>query len=825
MVEHYVTFRFGDFELDSAAYELRSKGRRIRLASQPMDVLLLLVERSGQLVPREDIRKRLWGDEVFVDVDAGIRTAVLKIRQALHDSGGTSRYLETVTGKGYRFVAPVATLPSATQSLRVQSVAALASDARPHNLPADLTSFVGRDRELGELRALLDTTRLLSLTGPGGVGKTRLATRLLSELTSTAPGGVWLIDLAPLTSPDQIVQAIAAVLGLRESPQRPLRGALADFLRDRELLLLFDTCEHAIGTCAEMAEGLLREARGLRIVATSREALSLPGETLYRVPPLSLPAPAAADAPADAGESEATRLFVERATAADRHFRASPEEMPAIVAVCRRLDGMPLAIELAAAQVATMSPSAIESRLQQQLGLTSATRTSVERQRTLDATVEWSHRLLTEPEQRLFARLSVFPESWTLEAASGTCSDEAKASDATGELVSRLAGKALVHCGSPGLHGSGRFRFLDPVRHYARQRLAAAGETNALRDRHFTFFYTEFRDGLHTLGGPHQARWLKLVQLEQENLRAALDWGLSSPPLEQRAVELAGALFWFWTKRGLFAEGRQWLERAAGVPAPPLLGGRVELGLAHMAYFQGRHADMVFHNDKALALGREAGDGFLETMALFGQGLAAFECGKFEEAAGHAHAAYEASQRQFTSPMLILGNIALVNGDAERALDLFQQAIDGIRRVGELWGLGILLSLAAGLRIVREDFDGARACASEALSIYRDLEDPRGLAWSLDVFAGLKAAAGRSEDAVRLWGASDSLLMRVGGTLAPTIGWIRDRYFDKARAALGQRSFERAHREGQALTLDSAVVVATRHVEPAPARRFPSASV
>ena len=816
MVDQHVTFRFGDFELDSAVYELRLKGRRIRLANQPMDVLLLLLQRSGHLVPRDDIRKRLWGDEVFVDVDAGIRTAVLKIRQALHDAGPTPRYLETVTGKGYRFIAAVAVTPSATRSPSVLSVAALAPDARRHNLPADLTSFVGREKELGELRALLGTTRLLSLTGPGGVGKTRLANRLLSQLTLTVSGGVWLIDLAPLTSPDEMVQAIASVLGVRESPQRPVRGALIDFLHDRVLLLLFDTCEHAIETCAELAEALLREVRGLRIVATSREALSLPGETVYRVPPLSLPAPTAPDSPAQAGESEATQLFVERAAAADVHFRVSAEEVPAIAALCRRLDGMPLAIELAAAQVATMSPATIASHLEQQLELTSATRTSVARQRTLAATVEWSYRLLTEREQRLFARLSVFPESWTLEAASAACGD--------GELMSRLVSKALVHFASPGPCGGARFRVLDPVRHYARQRLAGAGETNEFRDRHFRFFYTEFRDGLHSLGGPHQARWLKLVQVDQENLRAALDWGLSSPPLEQQAVELAGGLFWFWTKRGLFAEGRKWLERAAAVHAPPLLVGRVELGLGHMAYFQGRHADMVVHNDKALALGREAGDGFLQAMALFGHGLAAFECGKFEEAAHHAHAAYDASQGQFTSPMLILGNIALVNGDAVRALDLFEQAIGGLRRVGELWGLGILLSLAAGLRIVREDFDDARAYASEAMSIYRDLEDPRGLAWSLDVFAGLKAAAGRPEDAARLWGASDNLLRRVGGTLAPTIGWIRDRYFDKTRSALGQRAFERVHQEGQGLTLESAVAVATRQVEAVPARRFPSAS-
>ncbi len=238
------------------------------------------------------------------------------------------------------------------------------------------------------------------------------------------------------------------------------------------------------------------------------------------------------------------------------------------------------------------------------------------------------------------------------------------------------------------------------------------------------------------------------------------------------------------------------------------------LGLGHMDYFQGRHADMMLRNDEALVWSREAGDAWLVSYALFGQGLAKFECGAFEEASAFAVAARDAAGSEgFSPPLLILGNVALVHGDHDRALAFFEEAIQGLRPVGEIWGLGILLSLAAGLRILREEFDEARACASEALSIYRELEDPRGIAWSLDVFAGLIATEGHAAEAARLWGASDGLLATVGGTLVPTIGWIRDRYLEPAKAALGERAFEAARAEGRAMQPERAIALASRRFD------------
>jgi predicted ATPase/DNA-binding winged helix-turn-helix (wHTH) protein len=812
-----LTFRFGDFEFDTTAYELRRKSRRIRLARQPMDLLLLLLERQRELVSHDDIAKRLWAQDVFVDIDAGIHTAILKIRQVLGDSPESSVFIETVPGKGYRFVAPVELVPVSNPQASPGLPAAHdpLPDTRRHNLPAELTSFVGRRRELAELHRLLTGSRLLSLTGAGGVGKTRLAVRLVSDLVSEFPDGAWLIDLAPLTARDLIAQTIATVVGVRESAQRSVRDALAEYLRSRELLLVFDTCEHLIDDSAELAEALLRDAPALRIVATSREALGVPGEIVYRVPSLSVPEALASLSAEALAACEATQLFVERAIAIDQGFRAHADNAGSIARICRRLDGIPLAIELAAARVVVLSPEQIEARLQDRFRLlTGGTRTAVARQRTLEATVEWSYELLPEVERVLLSRLSVFPASWTLEAAENVCGGDGIDTKDMLDLLSRLVNKSLVMLDSD-VAGERRYRFLETVRQYARERLVQADAADRLRDRHFEFFFHEFRGVLPILRHHGQVACLRRLRVEQENVRAALEWALASPALAENGVELAGALFWFWTKRGLLEEGRGWLERALAVAVHgrSSLRARALIGLAHMYHFQGRSFEAPIA--EALTLGRQESDAWTVSFALFMQALAAFECGDYEEATARALEAREAADLgdepvQHCGPLMILANIAVANGDHERAQQLYDRSIEMARRTGETWSLGILLPLTAGLRILRGDFHGACAGIAEAMALGQELDDPRGIAWSLEVLAGLLAARGHLDAAPRLWGAVDGLLDSVGGSLTPTIGWIRDRYFEPVKASLGDGSFERAHAEGRAMLPEQAIDFASQ---------------
>jgi len=685
-----------------------------------------------------------------------------------------------------------------------------------HNLPSELTSFIGRRKELAELPQVLASSRLLSLTGSGGAGKTRLAVRLASDLVKEFADGVWLVDLAPLSAPELVPQTIATVLGIRESPQRSVLEALQESLRHRHVLLVLDNCEHLIDACAELAEALLRGAPGLRILATSREALGVAGETVCRVPSLSLPDVLPSLSAGALLDSESARLFMERAIATEPRFTVTSENAATIADICRRLDGIPLAIELAAARVAVLSVEQINTRLQDRFRLlTGGTRTAVARQRTLEATVDWSYQLLSDGERQLLNRLSIFPAGWTLGAAEKICGgDGLEASDML-DLLSKLVSKSLVSVDDND-GGERRYRFLETVRQYARERLIQTGSTDRLRERHFEFFFNEFRGAMPILRGFGQRPCLRRLRIEQENVRAALEWGLTSSALAEKSLELAGALFWFWTKRGLFEEGKLWLERALAVAvhASGRLRARALIGLAHMHYFQARYVETVALATEALSLGREDADPWVVSFALFMQALVALERGDHEEAAARSIEAREAANAtdevQHGGPLLVLANIAVSNGEHDRAQQLYDESIGVARRAGETWGLGILLSAAAALRVIRGDVDQARAQASEALSLCQEIEDARGIAWSLEVFAGLQAARGHADEAARLWGASDGLLESVGGSLVATHTWIRNRHLEAVRTTLGETLFETARAKGRAMPPAQAVALAHR---------------
>ncbi len=478
-------------------------------------------------------------------------------------------------------------------ALASRGAAPVANDAptgsRRHNLPAELTSFVGRQGELAELTAALGTSRLLTLTGAGGAGKTRLALRLAANLADRYRDGACMVDLSPIAVPDLVPQTVASAIGVREAPHRSIRDTLLDNLRSRELLVVLDNCEHLIDACAELSEALLRAAPELRIVATSREPLRAPGETVWRVSSLSLPEESASQSAAALLDAEATRLFIERATSIDPSFTATAENAATITRICRRLDGIPLAIELAAARADTLSLEQIDARLQDRFRLlTGATRTAVPRQRTLEATMQWSYQLLAGQERLLLNRLSVFPGRWSLDTAEKVCGGDGIDEIDMLDLHSKLVSKSLI---ALDRHGGvdRRYRLLETIRHYARGRLIEAGGVDTLSNAHFEYFFTEFRDSRAILQGHGQVGLLKRLRLEQDNVRAALEWALASPRLAANALELAGALFWYWTKQGAFEEGRQWLERALSLDsgASSRVRARALIGLGHMVLLPG----------------------------------------------------------------------------------------------------------------------------------------------------------------------------------------------------------------------------------------------
>ena len=667
------TFRFGPFDLSPAAYELRRDGRAVPLGRQPMDVLILLVERGRTLVTREELAARLWPEDVFVDRDAGLRTAILRIRQALGDTAASPQFVETVPGKGYRFVAPTAIIAEPGPSSGAERVVR----REPTNLPTDISTFVGRARELGDLVRLLRGTRLLSLTGVGGSGKTRLARQAGTRVATTFDDGVYFVDLASLADPELLPSVVARALDVSERATETPADTLVEWLRSRRLLLILDNCEHLVDACAALIAALLREAPDLQILATTREALNVPGETLWRVPPLSLPPEPGALAPEAMLTFDAIRLFTERASTVTP-FVLAPDNAAAVADICRRLDGVPLAIELAAARATVLSVHQIRDRLDDRFRLlTSGGRTAVARQRTLKATVDWSYDLLSDSERHLLKRLSVFAGGWTLEAVEAVCAGRGIDAGEVLDLLSRLVDKSLVIVDDRP--GDRRYRLLETIRQYAGDQLLHAGEDGVMADAHACYYQALSRQAEPQIVTHDQVAWLDRLELEHDNLRAALNFSVGRGGTD--ALSLATTLWWFWLKHGHLAEGRHRLERAMSSTheVPGTTEARALVGLVHLASFQGDAEGTRTLTAQALAVARRAGDDWAEAYALGYSAVDALERGEFVRARALGIDARDTGQRA-TGPLAfqplgltsrVLGYCALQGGDSRRGrLDL-----------------------------------------------------------------------------------------------------------------------------------------------------------
>ena len=433
-------------------------------------------------------------------------------------------------------------------------------DVIPNNLPTQLTSFIGREKEVADVKRLLVNTHLLTLIGPGGTGKTRLALQAAQELLETFPQGVWLVELAPISDAALVARTTAAALNLPAEVHRPAIDMLCDYLRDKELLIILDNCEHLVDACARMVDRLLHAAPKLRILASSREALGIAGEVSYRVPSLELPDVKTPPTVESLNQYEAVRLFIDRAVAALPTFTVTNDNAPAVAQICHRLDGIPLAIELAAAKVRALSVDQIAKRIDDRFRLlTGGSRTALERHQTLRATLDWSYNLLPEREQVLFRRLSIFINGWTLEAAESVCSNDLIPQEDIFDLLEQLVNKSLVI--AEEWHSETRYRMLETMRQYANEKLIEAGEGEAIRDKHLEYFLSLAETAEPRLIRPEQLEWLDRLEAEHENMRAALEWSLGYERPEY-ALHLTAALGTFWHMHCYWKEGAKWLERA-----------------------------------------------------------------------------------------------------------------------------------------------------------------------------------------------------------------------------------------------------------------------
>jgi predicted ATPase/class 3 adenylate cyclase len=720
-------------------------------------------------------------------------------------------------------------------------------DVLPNNLPVHLTSFVGREHEKVEVRGLLATARLLTLTGSGGAGKTRLALAVAAEVVDDFADGVWLVELAPLSDPTLVPKAVASVLSVPEQPGRSLSDTLVDFLRSKTLILVLDNCEHLLTACSTLVDLLIRASRTLRILATSREGLGITGEMTYRVPSLSLPDLRQPGDPEHLLQYEAVRLFAERAALSKPAFTITRANARAVAEVCHRLDGIPLAIELAAARLNILSVEQILARLADRFRLlTGGSRTALPRQQTLRAVMDWSYGLLGEPERAVLRRLSVFAGGFTLEAAEAICGNDGVGAGNILDLIAHLADKSLIIVDDQD--GGMRYRLLETVRQYGRDRLLEEDDAAAVRTRHRNVFLTLAEEAEPRLFGADEATLVEQLETEHDNLRAALAWSLESGDADP-GLRLSAALGTFWHRNGHWTEGREWLTRTleAGVgggrgpkakafsAAANLAWAQGDLTLArtlgHQALalrrqlddkhgiagalrslgstslFSGDTTQAMIHLEESLRLSREIGDRYGVASALRVMGWVAITRRTYPEAARCADeimVLYRAVgfERGIAYALEILGLVASAEREDARAAALLEDCVEIYRTVKDRDGVAMGQALLGHVIRVAGDHRRAVRLFRECIRANKEMGNRRVI-FPLEELALISASRGDSERAARLFGAVEG--QRKAGSIAPTGPSTFYEGLAAVRATLGEAQFAAASAEGRAMTREQVI--------------------
>ncbi len=683
--------------------------------------------------------------------------------------------------------------------------------AMPNNLPVQLTSFIGRAREMVRTKELLANARLLTLIGPGGTGKTRLSLQLAAEILPEYTDGVWLVELAPLTDPALVLQAIAATLCLREIPGISLKNSLTHYLRAKRLLLILDNCEHLVESCALLADHLLRNCTELKILASSREPLGIAGETIYRVPPLALP-----DSDGFALEmllrSGAVQLFVERAIATRPNFGLNQHNAHAVVQICQRLDGIPLALELAAARVGMLTPQQIAERLDDRFRLlTGGSRTAVPRQQTLRSLIDWSYDLLSEAERKLFCQLSVFVGGWSLEAAEAICPELDVLA-----LLAELIHKSLVVTDESGDEAATRFRMLETIRQYAREKLEDIWGTEEISGRHARFFARLAEEAEpHLNGGPKNILWLQRMESEHGNLRAALDWCLSNGD-QPLAAQLAGSLTFFWVRQDHHSEGRNYLERVLEMndQATALVKAKLFLSAGVLAYFRQELEASFAAYQKAANLYRGEDDpGSLgTTLVFYGGTLGMIYPSRYPEAVSLCDEGLGILRKIDDKPRIaqglnFMGEMARMHGDYEKAESVYEECLLSAREIGDLRREMMMFQNLGFVAVHKADYERAETLCYQGIQLALQINSAVQFAETSMVLAGVYAGLHHPEKGALLIGAAEALLESSGIVLQPADKFEIDQYKSDLRKLLGETAYEEAALEGSQMTLEEVVAL------------------
>ncbi len=735
-------------------------------------------------------------------------------------------------------------------------------DTLPNNLPLQLTSFIGRERELREVKQLLSTTRLLTLTGPGGSGKTRLALQVAAEAIEQFPDGVFFVALAPITEPGLVASTIAQTLGVAERAGQSILDSLKEYLQARHMLLFLDNFEQVISAAPRLVE-LLAACSQLNLLVTSREGLRVRGEREYPVPPLALPNLTELPRLESLSQYASVELFVQRAQAIKPEFHLTNETAPAVAEICYRLDGLPLAIELAAARVKLLPPRAMLARLEHRLEfLTSGARDLPARQQTLRNAIAWSYDLLDENERKLFRRLSVFVGGCTLDAAEAVARDnverERGSERAPGSVLDQLSSlldKSLLR-EVEAANGEPRFVMLELLREFGLEQLEASGEQETIRHRHANFFLALAEQAEASLESGEQLEWMNRMEREHDNLRAALEWSKTAEDAGELCLRLAGTLGLFWEVRGYFSEGRERLSAVLSIKtAQARTAARAKLlaRAAELAFRQSDYPATVSFAGESLAISREIGDKRGIASALIKLGNAATEAGDYATAPGFLEEAltiwrdlednhgtaralinlgwaalrsgdYQLADERLEEALILsrelgdtrgigfalsgLGEVALRQGDYARATRLVEESLELRRQIGNKWGVGVSLGTLGWVAMREGDWNRAVARLGESLEVRREIGDKSGSAWCLERLAEVAMAEGQAEKAVRIFGAASTLRTSIGSVIDAVDQPEYKRTLAALRAELGEAHFTAAWTEGGKLTLEQAVAYA-----------------
>jgi predicted ATPase/DNA-binding NarL/FixJ family response regulator len=732
------------------------------------------------------------------------------------------------------------------------------------NLPVQLTSFVGRERDLAEVKRLVSTARLVTLTGVGGCGKTRLAIQIANMVSEAFSDGVWLVDLAPLREPALVPQLVAQTLGLRPVPNQPLLEALLNFVRPKQLLLVLDNCEHPSEACAHLAQHLLSHAPELRILATSRAVLAIVGETIYPVPGLAWPALGAEtgrDGPSrldlqDLMGHDAVSLFVERARAISPNFTITSQNAWAIVEICRRLDGLPLALELTSARANVLTVQELAARLDDRLALlTSGQRTSLEpRHYTLRTAIDWSYALLTSEEQTLFRRLAVFAAGCTLDTAEAVCSREGVVAGRVLNLLSSLVDKSLVMAETMN-RAQARYRLLETIREYALEKLDEAGEATRLRDRHLDLFLARAEEAAPKLNDSYQQLWLNWLEGEHDNMRAALAWALESGRIEV-GLRIAIAIARFWEIRGYVPEGLSWFERLLAQTDDRislLVRANALTYASFMTMFLGDASAATAYGREAVALAEAAGDegnpililalssldsgaratgdyqtaftigertiqllrdssgpSFYLGMALLAQGDVAMELGYYDTAralldeslalAREAGDAFRIAHAYNT-----LGDLARYEGNYAEAQTAYENSAALLRALGAQHDLASILRNLGRACLLLGDVERAYALFNESLATHQAEQNTPGMIECLIGLAATAVVRGLPAAGARLLAAAAAIREQRAASVWPSKRMEVERYLKLARARLTEAEFQAEQAAGRALSFEQAI--------------------